>query len=784
MAGLKKLFNADSNKKIDKGYQQALAEISKTQSALTSGLRDTTKYYNQIEQLGNLLSNGKSTNLLQKAGIPKAISIFNKYQSDIFGKISQAKSGIEGVKRFTGLIKEKVVKKKGGDEAWFNQSDPNYKDTNNRNKGLENNKSKPSSETKQISTEFSDKEKEEIKTINDRIKFLQNLRDSGKNVDGSELSTNDKRGIGTEILVLDSELSSLISKARNNQNKPPVNKDGANPSNSAPPILISPPIHTPDNTITNQTEWIDIQNGLNDKIFKGWASNGKSMPTPTMNQPFWKRDINLKRNIRELPGSFKFYIEKLHGYDTQGNPYVANKIDDKADALKYQNRMVFPIFLDAWSDAFTANWNTIDLIGKSEPIRVYNNTTRQLSIEFFVLADFSAEIMLAGIQELQDFSTKNYPQTSEYGKQQQNIALSSTNKSKAEYDATKDLSLTTKQIVGSSMSLSEQKQAYLQLKAYTEQFTNWGHGSNNIADNFQNGTYGFTPSATTSTPEMLWNRLTFLAQCCYPYYRQDGKLKENPVVKLRLGDFFDVVCCITSLSINDMEMGWDLNYSNIGVIPMGAKISLSLDIIHQQTPSSTYSRFYHRKDYDKYDNPYDYIPATLKNSISKDEVLDKLLTDADFRKKILGDEINISTTGGQIATTGPTKVTEDGENFTSTDTMWPETVLYDIPNSAKGSNTSKDENQSNIQMYAENVSKLSDKMTGFNISSAKDIVSKNKVAEVLNISKKLLTAKNKLKNFKKIDDEVTENINKVANEFKPLVKKAFDIKNSGFAGLI
>lgn len=689
---MKKSFNSDSAQKIDAGYIRALSEIKKTQSALSSGLQETTKYYNEIERLGNLISNGKVSNLLQKAKLPQSIAIFNKYQTDIFNKVTQAKSSIEGVKKFTGIIRERIVKKKGGDEAWFNQSDPNFKTKENGND----------------------------------------------------------------------------TSSENN----PTGKD----------IIISPPIHTPDDSIANQTEWIDIKNGLSDKIFKGWTSKGKNVAVGTLNQPTWERNSREIARAQSLPGSFKFYIEKLHGYDNQGEPYKANKISNNPEEYKkFSNRMLFPVFLDTWSDAFTANWNTIDLIGKSEPIRVYNNTTRQLTIDFYILADFSAEIMLAGIQELQEYAS----QISNEKKNNREIRDNSNFTNEENKFLNKNLSPQAKQVIESNMTLSEQKQAHLQLQAYTKNFQNIGHGSNNIPEMLKNGVYGFTPSTTTSTPEMLWNRMTFLAQCCYPYYRQDGKLKENPIIKLRIGDFFDVVCYITSLSINDMEMGWDLNYSpNIGVIPMGAKVSMSLDIIHQQTPSSTYSRFYHRKDYDNYDNPYSYIPETLKNSLTKDYIIDKLIEDNNFRQKILGNEINISSVQNKIGTGGPTKITEDGENFTSIDTMWPETVLYDIPNSSGSENKSKDGNYSNIQDYAENISKLSEKLNNFNFktqnNSVKKLINKNQISETLNISKKLLTAKEKMKNLKIKDNEKIQEINKLANEFVPLVKKTFDIANNGF----
>lgn len=784
---MRKFFNENKiNKGEDKLFKKTFEELSKTKAAINSGIIETKKYYNQIEQLGNLVSNNKFSKQLEKVGVNNKINKFLNLQNKISSKVFQAKNSIQNVERFIGIIKQKHKDKKGGDEAWFNQADPNYR-RNKKSIRVNNNdtidRERANFEKDRGTTptiEYTEKQKEFIKNKNLEIQEAQ------RELNNKNLKPKEKKEIEEKI----KKLSQQLEKEKNNNivtNQKEINKNRETDSlnnntdinNTENEILLTPPGFIPDDSIANVTIFEDLTNGLGDKIFKSWVSNMTPKFQNTLKQPFWQTNADRNRALRELPGSFKFYIEKLHGFDTNGQPYKANNITDdrfsKETAERLQNRMVFPVFLETWNESYTVNNNTTDLIGRSEPILSYNNTTRQLTIDFFVLADFSSEIMLAGIEELHDFALNNYPQ-----KNDNTVPLNKFYKDRMEQEKMirdadlnyedefmndflkkekSKLSEKAKFITGSStMTITEQQIAENQLKAYVEQFTNWGSGSNNISDFLRTGNFGFTPSSTTSTPEMLWNRLTFLAQCCYPYYRQDGKMKEAPIIKLRIGDFFDVIGAITSLNISDAEFGWDLNYSTeIGVIPMGAKVTINIDIIHNHTPSSTYTRFYYRKDYDKYNDPFSYIPQTTLMSISKDKIIDKILNDQKEKDRLFN-TVNTSNQGGLISVSKDSKLYID-EDFDVINSMQPEYIVYDMPSVG---NQNKEEKL--INQYAENMDKLSKSFS--NLRASGKNTSKNNLIEFLDVSKQITNVKEKMKDRRpNITPEMNE-LNKIANDFK------------------
>ena len=82
--------------------------------------------------------------------------------------------------------------------------------------------------------------------------------------------------------------------------------------------------------------------------------------------------------------------------------------------------------------------------------------------------------------------------------------------------------------------------------------TDWGLGyQGGIVTHTKDGDRiaAHIPGLVSDTPEGLWTKMTFLAQCVYPYYRSDGKMKEQPFVRVRIGDFYDVVGIIESVSV-------------------------------------------------------------------------------------------------------------------------------------------------------------------------------------------------------------------------------------------
>tara|TARA_Y100000401_G_scaffold109169_1_gene105112 strand:- start:5333 stop:8764 length:3432 start_codon:yes stop_codon:yes gene_type:complete len=102
----------------------------------------------------------------------------------------------------------------------------------------------------------------------------------------------------------------------------------------------------------------------------------------------------------------------------------------------------------------------------------------------------------------------------------------------------------------------------------------------------------FHPGFHSMTPEGLNTRLTFLQQCMRQgpsiYDDKDTVQPQNlafgrpPICILRIGDFFHTKIVINSLNIT-YEAGngiqWDMNPSGIGVQPMMANVTMSIDLI-------------------------------------------------------------------------------------------------------------------------------------------------------------------------------------------------------------
>ena len=125
----------------------------------------------------------------------------------------------------------------------------------------------------------------------------------------------------------------------------------------------------------------------------------------------------------------------------------------------------------------------------------------------------------------------------------------------------------------------------------------------------------FHPGFHSTTPEGLNTRLTFLQQCMRQgpsiYDNRDTLQAQNlafgrpPICILRIGDFFHTKIAINSLNIT-YEAGsaiqWDLNPEGIGVQPMMANVTMSLDIIGGQSLVSPINRLQNALSFNFYAN--------------------------------------------------------------------------------------------------------------------------------------------------------------------------------------
>ena len=376
-------------------------------------------------------------------------------------------------------------------------------------------------------------------------------------------------------------------------------------------------------------ETYTIVSGASKEVFhRGWLQADGTIDKNTYSTPDDPMEEKIKNMLEETrnltPGSYRFFIEKLHGVSSTG----FNKkgpIKEKLTRNDLPNRMVFPAYVSAFNDSYDVEWSDYNFYGRGEKVWVYRNTQRELTIEFYIISDYSSELLLTAIANTQNLISSVSTNASEVGK------LGSQN-----INDLKNTSFNQESIMNTSTELKGNTSAVKQIVSNETKLTeirrllpDWGTGLTPIPS-MVNGEYtGFVPGQYSGTPEMLWTRLTFLAQCAYPWYRNDGKMKEQPFIRIRIGDFIDAVAKINRLSLDEYEeLGMDLNPSTIGAIPMGVKVTLNMTIVHEDEPTSQYSRFYHRLDFDGKD-PH-YVPDSMSStSQSGDTTIDNKTSNQD-----------------------------------------------------------------------------------------------------------------------------------------------------------
>ena len=143
----------------------------------------------------------------------------------------------------------------------------------------------------------------------------------------------------------------------------------------------------------------------------------------------------------------------------------------------------------------------------------------------------------------------------------------------------------------------------------------------NYFDNISSKLTYFHPGFHSNTPEGLNTRLNFLQQCMRQgssiYDKDDNTKPDNlsfgrpPVLILRIGDFIHSKIIAKSLSINysnGSNIQWDLNPEGIGVQPMMAEVSMSIEIIGGQSLQGPINRLQNAMSYNFYANTEMYDP--------------------------------------------------------------------------------------------------------------------------------------------------------------------------------
>lgn len=322
--------------------------------------------------------------------------------------------------------------------------------------------------------------------------------------------------------------------------------------------------------------------------YKGWIVKNESgewdidgKKTFSLKRPYsmYANEILERIEFKKLPGSYKFFIEKLHGRYRDGTPYKMNEISSQKDVYdpkgqNLTNRMVFSAYIDNYNDSFNVSSTDYSFLGRGETVPIYKSTTRDMTLEFTILADYSTELMV-GMEKLNEEIKRS-------GK-------------KSEDDVLKKI------VDGTGFD--------------------WGLGQAMQPRIYDDGRVGgHIPGMYSDNPEGLWSKMTFLAQLFYPYYRDDGKMKEQPMFRLRIADFYDCVLFPKSMNVQMTALGdgpqIDMNVSSLGNMPLGIKITLNGQIVHNYEPASNFHGFYNRIEYDS----KDLNPVTSEINLQKGKI--------------------------------------------------------------------------------------------------------------------------------------------------------------------
>lgn len=163
----------------------------------------------------------------------------------------------------------------------------------------------------------------------------------------------------------------------------------------------------------------------------------------------------------------------------------------------------------------------------------------------------------------------------------------------------------------------------------------------------------FDPAFHSMTPEGFNGRLTFLQQCMRQgntVSASDGKFAKSsnnlafgraPYCVLRLGDFYNQMIVIDSLTIDYDPLVWDLNVEGAGVQPLIANVNIGFKFVGGGDMTGPVRRLQNAMSFNYYanarlyDNRADRIERNWSHktngAIQHDEILDKEKRDDDFK---------------------------------------------------------------------------------------------------------------------------------------------------------
>jgi len=323
---------------------------------------------------------------------------------------------------------------------------------------------------------------------------------------------------------------------------------------------------------------------------------------------------------------------------TLKNPYSVNGagkllfyIKNYAIPPSLGNIMYFPPYINSFQNSSSANWNSINFLGRPEPVFTYNNSSRKGSVSFTILSDFAEKVTMGRYQiDADETNADNYAMNkiiknmssvnfvndsgvnvvyldvkiSEKKEQLQNLQEKvEANSDENTNDDDKDKIAT---LIGQISTLEDAKSVAVKGAAYREYSESDSSGFVNVYEDLLAGgerevvngdtifhgvdtikrvdemmrNLQFQPAYFSGSLVDFKKRMTFLERLVRPA-RNTGTVgfsfTKAPVCHLRLGDWYDHDVIISDVSFDYGDAVWTIGSRTVQ--PMLAKVTIAFDIV-------------------------------------------------------------------------------------------------------------------------------------------------------------------------------------------------------------
>jgi hypothetical protein len=323
--------------------------------------------------------------------------------------------------------------------------------------------------------------------------------------------------------------------------------------------------------------------------------------------------------------------------------------------------MWFPPYELTFSEDSSASWTQTEFIGRSEPVYTYNNSKRSGSIGFKIIVDHPR--VINGYRG----KSNNLIERFFAGCITPNDFLRALDKANISQESVEEIKKKIAKKKNQKLNNSQGNASTTPASLFTDPGGTFNPDEIQFIDNllidenayfdFIDGNYPnyfntisekikyFNPGFHSITPEGLNSRLTFLNQCTKqgPSVNDSGSnvqaqnlsFGRPPICIIRIGDFFHTKVVINSVGITYDGPQWDLNPEGIGIQPMIATISLSIDLIGGQSMDGPINRLQNAVSFNYYGNTEVYDPRSDSLDYSSGKIVNGIKL-GQLREELLG----------------------------------------------------------------------------------------------------------------------------------------------------